>query len=190
MKNNVLNEVRPVFCLEEVKEFIDKDVWDCRLVVDLALAKYDHEMPTRSITLSAMNPHLSARSFLKQIDFETVFQRYGPQQDLLAEVPYLLGLVKHQSFLRRFQDFQTIEVFENKPEGLFYGKFGKNARHLCLHRSGSGYMVGISQYIQDGKMNASLGRSTNNLRVLTFVKESMTEAGQNKQEDLSQKMIG
>ncbi len=169
MKKQVSIFIDPVISLRELKKFIDPPVLKYEGLIDSILAEqYSHLInEEREVVVSGMNADVRGRSELHQIPFGTLFKEYGDKRDLLAQVPYLLGLVKHQSFLRRYQDIQSIEVFENKPEGLFKGAFGRPS-YLCLRRVGTGYVVAISTYVHKGVINAEAAVSPNCIKVLSF----------------------
>lgn len=175
--------IDPITSLKEVKDFIDHSVLKFENIIEEALSGYTHLLGEgREVVISGMNADVRNRSGLHQIPFDTLFKEYGDKKDLLAQVPYLLGLVKHQSFLRRYQDIQSIEVFENKPEGLFKGAFGRPS-YLCLRRVGTGYVVAISTYVHKGVINAEAAVSPNCIKVLSFLDKVVDKTY------LSEKMI-
>lgn len=163
--------VEPVFSLDGLG-FVDADVLSYERIINKALSKYKKLITTpKTVTLSLLNAHLKVKHALIPIRFEEVFKAYGDQQHLLATTPFLLGLSLHQDFLRHFQSIQTIEVLENKPEGLFESKIGKRPLQLCLRRMGGGYFVCISEYIQKGFLNVTGRESSNSINILYFVEE-------------------
>ncbi len=160
--------IDPIVSLKGIEHLVDSEVLKYGDCIEEALTRYEHLAGCiREVVVSGMNSHLKARTGLSQIPFETVFREYGDKRDLLAEVPYLLGLAMHPDFLRQLQQVQSIEVFENKPEGLFKGIFGRSSQ-LCLRRVGIGYIIAISSYVHKAVINAGAAMSPNCIGVLSF----------------------
>lgn len=161
--------VIPIFSFEEIEEYLDPSIpVEYKKSIQEALSMYENTLPARSIFVDGLNHTLRGRSEQFVVPFKLVFKSYGEQKKaLLAQVPYLLGLVKHQSFLKNFDHIRSIEVLENKPGGLFKGRGGKEL-YLCLKKNDDKYVISISNYIEKGMINARTGISFACIGILSF----------------------
>lgn len=179
-------EVKPIFSLLDPKleRLVSTEALEYAKNIEKALEKYsDTAKKKRIISLDKISLRVT-NSPLRSCPLSRAAFFYAEKETVTT--PFILGLALEQKFLQKINDIQSIEIFEE--EQLFRGKFNRPSQ-LCLRRKESRWIVDISNYVHDNKVNHTERENPSTINVLSFVKK--IEFGELfSDEDLQNKIIG
>lgn len=163
--------VAPLFSLDTISDLLHKDTEPIVDILTQVLRSYDPERK-RSVLLKPVPPFLGPHlaTFEKTYSTDVVFEKFITTGYRPLSLPYLLGLLQKQKLVWSFfpRDIQSVEIID--PRCTLKRL---NATHsVCLRRVGTQIVLSLSEYVQDGFVNASRRISP---RAVRFLVEEIPE---------------
>lgn len=157
--------VAPLFSLDSIQEFLYKDINDFQDELRRVLKAYD-TLPKRAVLFAPLPLLVSVRlrSFEKTYTTDVIVDAFKKEKTILLPLPYLLGLLQKQkvvwSFFPRY--IQSIEMIDPLCTLVRLG----SEHSVCLRRIDGKIVLALSEYVQDGMVNASQRLSPTSVQFL------------------------
>lgn len=157
--------VAPLFSLNTISDLLHKDTDPIIDVLKQTLRSYEQEQK-RSVLLRPVPPFFGSplATFEKMYSTDVVFEKFITTGYRPLPLPYLLGLLQKQKLVWSFfpRDIQSVEIID--PRCTL--KRLSAIHSVCLRRVGAQIVLSLSEYIQDGFVNASRRISPQAVRFL------------------------
>ncbi len=157
--------VAPLFSLDSIQEFLYKDINDFQNELCRVLKAYD-TLPKRAVFFAPLPLLVSVRlrSFEKTYTTDVVVEAFKKDTYTPLPLPYLLGLLQKQkvvwSFFPRY--IQSIEMIDPLCALVRL----RSEHSVCLRRIDGKIVLALSEYVQDGLVNASQRLSPTSVQFL------------------------